>query len=372
MIAETTIPIKTSPFVARRQAVDVHMSSYHVRAAMWFAILLVVVKPSTTSVPSPAPLAAPIDDRLATKTDVAELFGKIAALEAMMRSAGALPLAEKADDAKAPLLATSLKGDTDKVEAIPAPSRHCIVVACDHKYMPCAMKLFRDLRQTFEYPVEIILLVPMSTVFNEKWNISLANVAVSVHHMDQWTRHRYKGSSDAYQRLHIFTSPTFRQYETVMYIDADSHVQHDITPLFNAIPPNATIVMRDNGVGINKRTLFDNEFSGRHPVGVANTLSPGCSCLFVVDMRRLPTPAVMDKELRQTLHDYHDTFKFADQSLLNVFFRDDYAVVWPCVHDVRVVPSDAQVRKGWAYAICGGESAELIVVHDYRKRCMDR
>jgi len=237
MIAETTIPIKTSPFVARRQAVDVHMSSYHVRAAMWFAILLVVVKPSTTSVPSPAPLAAPIDDRLATKTDVAELFGKIAALEAMVRSAGALPLAEKADDAKAPLLATSLKGDTDKAEAIPAPSRHCVVVASDHKYMPCAMKLFRDLRQTFEYPVEIILLVPMSTVFNEKWNISLADVAVSVHHMDQWTHHRYKGSSDAYQRLHIFTSPTFRQYETVMYIDADSHVQHDITPLFNATPP---------------------------------------------------------------------------------------------------------------------------------------
>ena len=164
----------------------------------------------------------------------------------------------------------------------------------------------------------------------------------------------------------------FRQYDRVVYMDADTIVQHRIDPLFDVImPPNVTIIMRENGAGIHKGSLYKTELTGDVPI--ADTLSPGGCCLMIINMHALPAPGAMAAQLRRTLNKYHKFFRHADQSLLNVVFRTAYNVMWPCVHDIRVVDPSTTVQRGWAYKICGDDNDQgaLIVSHDYRRQCLN-
>ena len=166
----------------------------------------------------------------------------------------------------------------------------------------------------------------------------------------------------------FLTNPIFRIFNRVVYIDADTVVNSNIALFFELdIPPHITILMRDNGYGVNKGDLYSNEYSRNVPV--KNTKSPGTSCLMIINMSLLPSPNTMDLLLRNLLEEHHRAFKYADQGLINMAFRDHYMVFWPCTNGIALEsPDNAQVKKGWAFALCTG--ADLIVGHDWEKKCM--
>ena len=247
-------------------------------------------------------------------------------------------------------------------------NKNAIVVASDAHMIPCALTSLKGLKDNGHFDGPVYLLAPSTANFDTIVIDSLTSMNVSVIKMPMWTKYTYHGSSMAYQRLHIFTSIFFRRFDVVVYFDADSVVQANVSPLFTLVRPHIQVIMRDNGIGIGKGALCANEF--RSAVPVDDTPSPGSSCFMIINMRALPPPSVLHHTFQKTLDMYHKAFKFADQSLLNLVFRKGYMVIWPCVHDMRVIGPDESIppTRGWAYNIC--KQSDLIIYHDWKKNCM--
>jgi len=132
-------------------------------------------------------------------------------------------------------------------------------------------------------------------------------------------------------------------------------------------PPHIRIVMRDNGWGIGKQDLHKNEYNGVVPV--KNTRSPGATCLMIISVKSLDSRDAMASTMHNLLTKFHRAFKYADQGLINMVFRNSYMVLWPCTKELRLVsPDNPQVKRGWASALCN--DSELIAYHDYTKKCL--
>ena len=243
--------------------------------------------------------------------------------------------------------------------------KRCVVLASNTYFLKCAHKLLGNIRTIGQYDQTLVLIMPTGTILKEADRIQLSELGVEVHFSNVWSDIQFHGSSAPWLRMYIFTDEYFRAFDVVLYMDSDGYVQHDLKPLFE-MPSATTIVMRDNGIGINKNDLYSNEYSGMVPV--QNTVSPGASTLFAVNMSRLENTTYLNDKLKRVLHRYRRFFKFADQSLINTVFRNEFQVIWPCTDKITVVSPDSVVSRGWARNLCA--ERDLIYVHDWQKKCL--
>lgn len=253
---------------------------------------------------------------------------------------------------------------TKCIVAVPASRRFCVVLASDSKYMPCALKLIKSLRTLGQFNETLAFIISSKTELEVEHVASLIELGVILRPVVAWSNHTHRGSTAAYHRMNIFTDVYFRQFDAVLYLDADGFVLHDIRPIFQALlKSNSTLLMRDNGIGMGKHDLFKNEFSGVVP-GVRNTLSPGASTVMAVNMKKLPPAKTLDIGLKNVLDAHAKHFKYADQGLINAFFRDEYQIMWPCVGSTKIISPDSEVEQNWH----GG--CECIYAHDHLKKCL--
>jgi len=185
-------------------------------------------------------------------------------------------------------------------------------------------------------------------------------------------------NGDKWVRLHLFTDPFFRKYNAVIYMDTDGFVQHELRGIFKMTGTN-TILMRDNGIGISKDSFFKQELLntkfGQLPnqgdIAMSDTLHPGASCLFVVNMTKLGAPVQIETDLYYILENHGEFFRYNDQTLLNLYFRRQYSVMAPCFPDVIVVHPDQSrnVKMNWHRLAC--RQTQYIYIHDYMKKCLE-
>lgn len=260
----------------------------------------------------------------------------------------------------------------------------CVVTATDSKYIPCVAQLVPQIRTKGKYYGSILILAHKDLLHSEDDRLAVRTITeehdADLVTYDPWSTANGRVKSPAnYLRLYIFTDPHFRTWcDIVLYLDADTIIQHPIYPLFDLLKQqhqqdsglqhHYPIIMRDNGHGMGKKSLAEEEFSG--PVPVADTMSPGTSCQMLIDLVALPNASAIDMSL-QKLHDqYGQWFKFKDQTLLNVFFRDKYCVMWPCVDNIVLRGRDELVWKRQNFDTCGDQSPQLTLYHDWQKWCL--
>lgn len=257
-----------------------------------------------------------------------------------------------------------------------------VVLASDNAYMPCTFKLVLSIVNAGKWNGDIILLVAREFVMTGKIEEFMATFCVDVRRVDTWVtnillRGTLNPNGSKWLRMHMFTDSFFRKYETLLYMDVDGIVQHDILGVFGIADTN-TVVMRDNGMGISKGTLLKDELFpvkfGHLPnqggIAMSDTAHPGASNFLLVNMKKIAPPSEISAELYDLVARYGIFFRYADQSLINLYFRREYSVMAPCIQDIRIVHPDnsRDVSVDWYRKAC--LSTELIYVHDHAKICM--
>jgi hypothetical protein len=148
-------------------------------------------------------------------------------------------------------------------------------------------------------------------------------------------------------------------------------VRSPLEPLLLALRDSgATLVMEENGEGVMKKGFYESEFQSADTIRniVPDTQHPGGGHIFLVNTSRLPPPPEMKKMLMAALEDYGDIVRYADQTILNIFFRRDFRTFAPC-NPVKVVHPDApNTERHWSLRHCSRK--HLIYYHD-RKNCMN-
>ena len=262
-----------------------------------------------------------------------------------------------------------------------------MVTAMDAKYMPCVAKLVPQFRAQGEFYGPIFILAHKDILQREEDRLAVRTITeeydVQLVTYDPWSTSDGRVDSSAnYLRLYIFTDPRFRTWcDIVLYVDADTVIQHPIYPLFELFNQQHKqykiglldyypIIMRDNGHGIGKKSLAEQEFSG--PVPISDTLSPGASCQILIDLVALSNTSAIEISLKKMHDQYGQWFKYKDQTLLNVFFRDEYCVMWPCIDNIILRDRDGPVNTRQNFDTCADQSPNLILIHDWQKRCLSR
>lgn len=146
-----------------------------------------------------------------------------------------------------------------------------------------------------------------------------------------------------FRKMELFLSPVLRVYERLVFIDADGVIAASLKPLLHVMfPPNVSILMRQNDISLGKGSLWSNELAvqmytdeqmQRLAKRFPNRVLTGGSCWFIVDMRRLPSPArIMDRSL-QLLCEFRAGFRLNDQTLISLLFYDSIALFPWCAWD---------------------------------------
>jgi hypothetical protein len=235
---------------------------------------------------------------------------------------------------------------------------YAVVTLANQNYERCAMKLMRDLREAGRWRADIVMMVSYE-VDAEAVAWLTAN-KISILHIKNESRAPY------YLKWHIFKHPFFRQYKKIMYLDSDTTVALPIEPLFSLqFPVDVWILMRDNGPGIGKGDLHNNELAVKLPI--PNKKNPGGANAILVDMSRIPDPKFVDSIVETLLTLLEPKIKFHDQSVLHFLFLEHFAVFAPC-NPIKIVLANQVVDKLWFKQHCQGK--EEIFVHDYQKKCM--
>jgi len=177
-----------------------------------------------------------------------------------------------------------------------------------------------------------------------------------------------------YQKYSIFTDPFFRQFSKILYLDSDTTVALPIHPFFALhLPPDVWIAMRDNGPGVDKGSLHENEFAA--PLDIPDKRNPGATCAFLLHVDLLPNPrflssllqtltSVLASSMRSSLF---VSLRLYDQPILHVLFLENFAVFAPCM-PIEVVGSNEVAERLWTREHCRGQ--QEIFTHDYEKTCM--
>ena len=262
-------------------------------------------------------------------------------------------------------------------------SSTAVVLSCNRAYMPCLLKLVSSILTAGKWQGDIILLVGVDFIMTNSSKKMLNYACVQVRRVVKWydktLPHATENpNGDKWMRMHLFTDPFFRKYNALMYMDTDGLVQHELRGIFKILDTN-TIVIRDNGIGISKDSFFKQELLntefGQLPnqddTAMTDTLHPGASCLFVVNMTKLRAPVQIEMDLYYILEKYGQFFRYNDQTLLNLYFRRQYSVMAPCFPEVIVVHPDQldNVTKNWHRVAC--RQKKYIYVHDYMKKCLE-
>jgi hypothetical protein len=253
---------------------------------------------------------------------------------------------------------TIVHENTNYTRLVPSISKNAVVTLANADYERCAIKLLHDLRKAGEWTGDIIFIVSYEVGKTTKDWLNAHNITVFPIIIEYDTPH--------FLKYEIFTNVFFRQYEKILYLDADTTVNLPIRVLFSVtFPPNVWILMRDNGPGMGKYDLHKNEFSKYVPV--PNKKNPGATCAFVINMTLLPEPMFINSVLQTLHHLLLKSIKLYDQSVLHVLFLEHFAVFAPC-NPLKVVLSNEVVDRLWNYQHCKNKTN--IFVHDYKKMCM--
>jgi len=177
----------------------------------------------------------------------------------------------------------------------------------------------------------------------------------------------WRGGTSAYNRFALFIGDFFREFEAAIYLDVDGTVNGNIIPIFDALlRSNETLLMRDNGIGINKGSIMQEYKSP--PPNMRDTNVSGASCFFAVNLTKLPKVAEMEDIFYDAANVLMNNTKYADQGVLNYIFRRDFSVMAPCTPVKVVHPDNDEVKKGWYFEHC--RSANSIYNHDFSKACL--
>jgi hypothetical protein len=235
---------------------------------------------------------------------------------------------------------------------------YAVVTLANTNYERCAMKLMHELREAGRWRGDLVFMASYEVDAEAGAWLTAQNISILYTKSSSQSPH--------YLKYHIFTHAFFRQYQKILYLDSDTTVALPIDPLFSLqFPVDVWIVMRDNGPGIGKGNLHQNEFADKLPI--PNKKNPGATCAFLVDMNLLPAPKFVDSILG-TLHNLlQPSIKYYDQSVLHILFLEHFAVFAPC-NPLKIVLPNQVVDKLWFIQHCQGK--EEIFVHDYQKMCM--
>ena len=134
-----------------------------------------------------------------------------------------------------------------------------------------------------------------------------------------------------FSKLALFTCTYFRRFEMLMYLDVDGLVAHPVAPLFEALaaqPASTWLLLRDNGPGVFKRTLSEQEFRRGAPSMSSAPVArnPGSTALMVLRNANLPPSNVLLQRVLSAMRRYGHDVLFADQTITLIVFHGHYSV----------------------------------------------
>jgi hypothetical protein len=136
---------------------------------------------------------------------------------------------------------------------------YAIVTLANTNYERCAMKLMHELREAGRWRGDLVFMASYEVDAEAGAWLTAQNISILYTKSSSQSPH--------YLKYHIFTHAFFRQYQKILYLDSDTTVALPIDPLFSLqFPVDVWIVMRDNGPGIGKGNLHQNEFADKLPI----------------------------------------------------------------------------------------------------------
>lgn len=236
----------------------------------------------------------------------------------------------------------------------PQPARAALVTLADRYFAPCAVSLLRDARAVGGWRHPIILLTVDYESFRQTDIDSLEGLGVVILHthaiFDEWLSRGVENvdifrtlQKEKFRKMELFLSPILRAYERIVYIDADGVIAASLDPLLHVeFPDPVSVLMRQNDVSLGKSRLWGNEMAvevltdeqlQKLATRFPNRVKTGGSCWFIVDMRKLPSPARMLEQSFELLCSFRAGFRFNDQTLMSLLFYDSIALFPWCAWD---------------------------------------
>jgi hypothetical protein len=266
----------------------------------------------------------------------------------------------------------AVKSAKNSSQATKTEENHAVIITFNSKFELCAEKLLRSIRREGKWTGTIVAITQKHYVPSEELSNLMKELMVETLQVEPFTDITYHGSSDAFNKFHIFIEPKFRRFSVLMYLDVDGFVNAPLDPLASALRDSQqTLLMRDNGNGIGKPDLYVSEYRDASLIRnvTRNTKNPGSTCMFLVNTTRLPEPSKLKQILQKAVLNHGKNCKFADQSLLHIVFRESMAVMAPCV-PIKVVYPDEDAGGGWYYRSCPNGNSTEIYHHDIQKKCL--
>lgn len=244
--------------------------------------------------------------------------------------------------------------------------RAALVTLADPTFQHCALQLLSSARvHAWQQP--LILLAIDYEEFEPTVTEQMEALGVVIIHtnpvFDDWL-HRGVENVDLFRtlqptkfrKMELFFNPILRAYERLIFVDADGIVDASLDPLLSVpFHENTSLLMRQNDVSLGKKTFWANEMaievftdtqldllSKKFP----NRLKTGASCWFVVDVKKLHSPAQILSKSLELLCTFRAGFRLNDQTLISLLFYDSISLFPWCVWDeVPVIDEPGELTE---------------------------
>jgi len=146
-----------------------------------------------------------------------------------------------------------------------------------------------------------------------------------------------------FRKMDVFLNPIFRNYDRLIFLDADGIIGNSLEPLVKVrMPSDVTILLRQNDQSFGKNKLWENEYNTlsltfsqgwRFGQAFPDRTKSGATCFFIVNVKKLPSPGQLMLQSLDILCNYRAAFKYNDQSIINLLFYHNISLIPWCVWD---------------------------------------
>eukprot|EP00172_Hildenbrandia_rubra_P003202 Plantae.Rhodophyta-Hildenbrandia_rubra.ctg48351.p1 GENE.Plantae.Rhodophyta-Hildenbrandia_rubra.ctg48351~~Plantae.Rhodophyta-Hildenbrandia_rubra.ctg48351.p1 ORF type:complete len:329 (-),score=30.82 Plantae.Rhodophyta-Hildenbrandia_rubra.ctg48351:1359-2345(-) len=238
--------------------------------------------------------------------------------------------------------------------------RIALVTLSDDYYMPCALQLVENIRGIGGWTRDLYVLT-IDGIRPEDFRRLMELDAIVLNTssvLDEWVpSHQHVKK---FRKMDILFNPIFRQYDQVVYLDADGTIGGPLDALLDVkFPEGNSILLRDNGLAIGKGFLYGNEFKKDLSSLLDESVyqeftrkfpdhsSPGATSFFVLDIASLKDTETLIKDSIHLLCKVGEIIKYHDQSLMLLQFYHESAIFPSCVLEkIRVID---RVEDRWRY-----------------------
>eukprot|EP00929_Paragymnodinium_shiwhaense_P042357 TRINITY_DN21933_c0_g1_i2.p1 TRINITY_DN21933_c0_g1~~TRINITY_DN21933_c0_g1_i2.p1 ORF type:complete len:442 (-),score=76.61 TRINITY_DN21933_c0_g1_i2:111-1436(-) len=224
-----------------------------------------------------------------------------------------------------------------------------VVTMADAGYAACATRLVDSVRKAGRWGGAVTLLTPTDDGTQPLPAETLARMAsmdvdvVQVPPELAGGEHvRGAGAAAQYAKVTLLVNSSYRQYDTILYLDADGMVEAPLQPLLDVTMPAGRVIAMPTwpSAHVKHDSFYTREINfnaisepaaERLRASCPDRTLVGITAWFLLKPQSLPSPDALRRSVTAALEDWRPAFRFNDQGLWNALFYNTSAFYPLCI-----------------------------------------